>query len=607
MRTKTILLLLLALTTPARGEDSQVTTAITKGQWRTVERLLANQNDTVSLLRRGEARRILGYLDAAHADHEIAFRQAETSELKIWAGRTSAETLMAMNKYAEAKERLQAIPNGCTAIECVKLEFLKGRLQAALNNPNSALSAFQKAQNHAQSAGLTTLSIQAQLAAMDIKPASETELAILIEQLDQVKPIYTQTALRLGLAERTHLAGQQTLTQTLLNQIAPYIAPGRQRAQFFALQAKLLEDTKQYPQALRTIGNGMQAASDISAGDLLMHGEWQRGRLYRALQDPQRALAAYRRALFYLQAIRCDIPIRYQSGKSSFRKTLGPLYLQTVDLLLTQAETRSEVAAQPYLLEARNIIESLKAAELQDYLGETCPLPTNFLTNLENISPRTGVLYPIILDDRLVLLLGIGNLQYQKVVAIDRQTFSSEVRNFAKQLRELYSAIPKELANKMFNWLITPIKPRLDAAGIDTLVIVPDGPLRLFSLAALMNGDKFLIEDYAVVTAPGLSLMSAQSSSRQNIHALIAGMSVPGPVVDEFANMQIRLNGPEAVRGFIADTAQMRNRGLRGVKLTLKNKSQAPQNTIPQPLDPETRKRMVQELSLPGVATEVTK
>ena len=254
-------------------------------------------------------------------------------------------------------------------------------------------------------------------------------------------------------------------------------------------------------------------ALSIDADDLLLREEWQRGRLYRAIGDQERALEAFRRAVYYLQNIRQDIPIEYHAGHSSFRETLSPLYLALTDLLLQQAAKSAEDAAQPLLLEARDTIEHLKAAELQDYLGDECQIELNHTVDIGSISPLTGVLYPILLPDRLELLLGIGNRQYQSTLPIHADVIHKVVKELAMQVRTKPVAgwslqLLKIAANKLYDWLIDPIRSRLDAAGVKTLVVVPDGSLRLLPFSVLMDGDSFLVEHYAIVTAPSLTLMA---------------------------------------------------------------------------------------------------
>ncbi|KJV06084.1 CHAT domain-containing protein [Methylocucumis oryzae] len=63
----------------------------------------------------------------------------------------------------------------------------------------------------------------------------------------------------------------------------------------------------------------------------------------------------------------------------------------------------------------------------------------------------------------------------------------------------------------MHRWLIEPISPWLKQNHINTLVLVPDGVLRLIPPAALHDGQHYLIESYAVSVSQGLSLSLAPS------------------------------------------------------------------------------------------------
>src|SRR5262249_21701718 len=84
------------------------------------------------------------------------------------------------------------------------------------------------------------------------------------------------------------------------------------------------------------------------------------------------------------------------------------------------------------------------------------------------------------------------------------------------------------------------------------LVFVPDGPLRTISVAALHDGDRFLIERYGLVVTPGLTLMDPRPLPRQNVDVLIGGLteSVQGhqPLLDVgFEVAEIQANYPGRV------------------------------------------------------------
>ena len=61
-------------------------------------------------------------------------------------------------------------------------------------------------------------------------------------------------------------------------------------------------------------------------------------------------------------------------------------------------------------------------------------------------------------------------------------------------------------AQRLYRWLIKPLEADLKAARLQTLVLVPDGALRLIPFAVLHDGQHYLIEQYAVAITPSLML-----------------------------------------------------------------------------------------------------
>jgi CHAT domain-containing protein len=80
-------------------------------------------------------------------------------------------------------------------------------------------------------------------------------------------------------------------------------------------------------------------------------------------------------------------------------------------------------------------------------------------------------------------------------------------------------------AEQLYRWLIEPIEASLAAAGIDTLVFVPDGTLRTIPFAALHDGEGFLIERFAVATTMGLTISTAEPLEPDGARFLMAGIS----------------------------------------------------------------------------------
>jgi CHAT domain-containing protein len=110
-------------------------------------------------------------------------------------------------------------------------------------------------------------------------------------------------------------------------------------------------------------------------------------------------------------------------------------------------------------------------------------------------------------------------------VRVNRDTLTATVREFRHYLEKRTSREYLPFAQQLYGWLIRPLQGELDAQDIDTLVIVPDGPLRTIPLAALHDGQGFLISRYAIATTPGLTLTDFRPIQRQKIQPLLNGLT----------------------------------------------------------------------------------
>ena len=271
-----------------------------------------------------------------------------------------------------------------------------------------------------------------------------------------------------------------------------------------------------------------QAAERANAPQSLYRWHWQVGQLLWSKGDPARALQAYRQAVTVLEASRPETLAYYGATQTHFRRVVAPVYLDFVDTLLQHSgHTDNPVAL---LQEARATIELLKAAELRDYFRDECITELEAKnTRLEHVSPSAAIVYPIILPQRLELLVSLpGGYLQRFTVAVDAATLTQVTHQF-RTLVEVRSREPQlwRAAQRLYDWLIRPYLGTLETAGIDTLVFVPDGPLRTAPLAALYDGEDYLIRRYGVVVTPGLSLTDPQPLNRDNPRLLLAGLSDP--------------------------------------------------------------------------------
>lgn len=82
-------------------------------------------------------------------------------------------------------------------------------------------------------------------------------------------------------------------------------------------------------------------------------------------------------------------------------------------------------------------------------------------------------------------------------------------------------------AQQLYGWLIAPIEANLQAAGVNNIGFIMDAGLRTLPLAALHNGEQFLIETYSIGLIPSLGLIDPTyiDLNRQNSSLLVAGAS----------------------------------------------------------------------------------
>ena len=306
---------------------------------------------------------------------------------------------------------------------------------------------------------------------------------------------------------------------------------GDQRAASYALGylGQLYEDESRNDEALTLTRRAVFLAQQTQSMDALYRWEWQTARLLKAQGDHEGAIAAYRRAIQNLQTVRVDLSIgcRTCPTRSSFREAFGSVFFELADLLLRQADAlKDPPQIQRKLLEARETVEQLKSVELEDYFQDECVASARAKsTRVENVSADTAVLYLIPLADRTEVLVSYssGLERFQAPVGVEQLT--AEVREFRRNLenRTTYEYLLQ--AQRLYDWLIRPIRAELAARHIRTLVFVPDGALRTIPLAALHDGDQFLVNDFAVAVTPGLTLTEPKPVRQRNARLLLAGLS----------------------------------------------------------------------------------
>jgi tetratricopeptide (TPR) repeat protein len=101
---------------------------------------------------------------------------------------------------------------------------------------------------------------------------------------------------------------------------------------------------------------------------------------------------------------------------------------------------------------------------------------------LKTLDAKAALLYPLILEDRLELVLITANAPpVHRSIAVTRTELKQAVADFRSALtnRKLPTKRVLQPANKLYNWLIAPIEKDLAAAGVNSIIYAPDGQLRV--------------------------------------------------------------------------------------------------------------------------------
>jgi len=304
------------------------------------------------------------------------------------------------------------------------------------------------------------------------------------------------------------------------------VEAGDKRAESYALGyiGGLYLDEDRYAEALDYSRQAAFLAQLTESPEGLYVWQWQIARALRGIGETDAAVAAYRQSIATLNQIKSSL---VAGSAESFRERVGPVFFELADLLLENVAALEDPATvERDLRVVRETIEQVKVAEVQDYFNNACMVGSGGAEAVESVAATAAIIYPILFDDRVELLVSLpsGLKRYRSEVSLNELT--REVRAFRRKI-ERYDGRDDYLDHgyRLYRWLIQPAVADIEADGVDTLVMVPDGPLRTIPMSALYDGQRFMIERFAFATTPGLTLTSPQPLERENVETLAVGLT----------------------------------------------------------------------------------
>ncbi len=253
------------------------------------------------------------------------------------------------------------------------------------------------------------------------------------------------------------------------------------------------------------------------------------------LKQPELAILFYKQSVNLHETIRRDIRKLDKGIQKSYLETVSSSYKRLADLLIQQDR----------IMEALQVLDLLKVQELEDYLknikgsdrsaqgvqllepekamsaklgaisfenspeinsqlaNKTQQLPKSEINKvpdyLQKIPQGTALLYPLILSDRLeIILFSPNTVPINRTVKISQKELETLVTDFRSALIDTGSEDVKEPAAKLYSILIKPVEAELTQAKTTTILYAPDGQLRYIPLAALYDGKQWLAEKYRI-------------------------------------------------------------------------------------------------------------
>ena len=327
----------------------------------------------------------------------------------------------------------------------------------------------------------------------------------------------------------TDALGQAYKALTAAQKVADSIDDTRAGSYALGYLGGLYEMERRYDEALFYTRQAVFAAQKIQAPDILYLWQWQTARILKAQKNINGAISAYKRSLQNIDAVKKDLAEECHSSirnRQSYIQTVGPIYFELADLLLQRSTVEKDIDLQRQdLLLARDTIERLKTVELQDYFQDDCV--TAYLSQslgLDELAVNTAIIYPIVLPNRVEILLSFKNEIKQFTVQTSGREVNREVM-LLRQKIEVPGSLYQEHATRLYNWLVRPIEEDLARQKVDLLVFVLDRALRSIPMSVLHDGKNFLLRKYGIATTLGLTLTAPQPLGKDNLQVLLNGLT----------------------------------------------------------------------------------
>jgi len=383
-------------------------------------------------------------------------------------------------------------------------------------------------------AAILTISLFGATAAVVVAGKADLERKSVISELEQAKK--ERDSARLELEQNIEVAteAEQIAQQALLRanqqqqqeQAARYQAA--QKAQQISQKlnltrtelAQLGKEAKNKSQEVENVKQQVEAAKKkLQTAQQAAVNAQQQGRQAQAQtrSAQQAAVNAQKQGqLAQMQAQAAEAKL--QNAQQELGQKTQELGQLEVDLNQTQTHLNQAQGQLDFIQKelAENIVDVANNVEQQT--GEKpAVIYVSFFPTQEGRNSRE--------DDQLGVWLFTAESQQQVQVSVTRTQVLKVVQQFSSGvgLPQHQRYLPS--AKQLYDWLIKPLETDLQQQGITNLVFLMDISLRSLPLAALHDGNQFLVEKYSIGLMPGLTLTNTRSGNLKNAYVLAMGMT----------------------------------------------------------------------------------
>lgn len=218
-------------------------------------------------------------------------------------------------------------------------------------------------------------------------------------------------------------------------------------------------------------------------------------------------------------------------------------------------------------------IEALVQQLNQTARGQNLDLPNlnRLQGQLRQLEQNAVLLYPLILEERLELVLVTPYAPpIRHTVPVKREDLNQAIVEFRRAITNRIGSANRAIApaQKLYDLLIKPIENDLAQANAQTLIYAADSQLRYIPLAALHDGEQWLIERFSINNITAASLINFDPSLSSQFRVLAAAFSEGSHEfqvgTERFAFAGLRFAGREVenIAAIIPSTTKLLNRAF---------------------------------------------